>query len=202
MLDAIETPPDAEFLYDESEPAGALRRRNLIRYLDLTWQSHPTVMLLSEAPGYRGTTITGVPFMSIRQLSARPGFVTGDADGDGFELPVAAGPEWEASSTTMWAALAGWRAHLPLLWGIYPNHPHLPGNLTSNRPPRPAEVRAGTPIAFHLAELFGISEIVAVGRKAQGALTLAGIEAPAIRHPAQGGARQFTEQLAALAPRA
>ena len=40
--------------------------------------------------------------------------------------------------------------------------------------------------------------MVAVGRKAQGALALAGIEAIAVRHPAQGGAKQFTEQLRAL----
>ena len=40
--------------------------------------------------------------------------------------------------------------------------------------------------------------VVAVGRKAQGALALAGIEAVAVRHPAQGGAKQFTEQVRAL----
>ncbi|MEK6344378.1 MAG: hypothetical protein V4737_11145, partial [Curtobacterium sp.] len=40
--------------------------------------------------------------------------------------------------------------------------------------------------------------VVAVGRKAQGALALAGIDAVAVRHPAQGGAAQFTAEMRAL----
>jgi hypothetical protein len=59
-------------------------------------------------------------------------------------------------------------------------------------------VRAGTPVAVEVARAFGVETIVAVGRKAQGALAAEGIEAPAVRHPAQGGARQFAEQVAAL----
>ncbi|MDO3699746.1 hypothetical protein Q3H92_18795, partial [Curtobacterium flaccumfaciens] len=61
--------------------------------------------------------------------------------------------------------------------------------------------RSGAPVALALLEALGGGErvrVVAVGRKAQGALGLAGIEATAVRHPAQGGAKQFTEQLRAL----
>ncbi|WP_327293488.1 hypothetical protein [Streptomyces sp. NBC_01198] len=47
-----------------------------------------------------------------------------------------------------------------------------------------------------LAEAFGITTFLAAGRKAQGALARAGIAATPVRHPAQGGARAFTEQLA------
>jgi len=43
------------------------------------------------------------------------------------------------------------------------------------------------------------TRLVAVGRKAQGALAENGIEALAVRHPAQGGAALFTAQVKALA---
>jgi hypothetical protein len=63
---------------------------------------------------------------------------------------------------------------------------------------RLAEVRAGTPVALVLAETFGIETIAAVGRKAQGAMASVGVEAPALRHPAQGGALIFAAQLREL----
>jgi predicted Fe-Mo cluster-binding NifX family protein len=59
-------------------------------------------------------------------------------------------------------------------------------------------VREGAPVALELIRELGVETIVAVGRKAQGALAEAGIEAPAVRHPAQGGARMFADQLLSL----
>ena len=69
------TPPDAEFLYDAGTPDGALRLANLRRYLEL--RAGATTLLVGEAPGWRGATVTGVPFMSVRELTARPGLLTG-----------------------------------------------------------------------------------------------------------------------------
>ena len=79
-----------------------------------------------------------------------------------------------------------------------PRHPFVGTDRLTNRTPRPAEVRNGAPVTLALLEVLGATRVIAVGRKAQGALALAGIDAVAVRHPAQGGATQFTEQLAAL----
>ncbi|WP_176725098.1 MULTISPECIES: uracil-DNA glycosylase [unclassified Streptomyces] len=197
LLRALPAPPDAEALYGPGG-AGPLRRRNLLRYLDLMREVGPKVLLVAEAPGYRGTTVTGVPFMSVRQLTAKPGLITGRPEGDGFEAPDRPAFDREASSAAVWGALASWQGRKPLLWGIYPHHPHAPGDPHTNRTPRASEIAAGAPIALALAAAFGITSLVAVGRKAQGALAAGGLTAPAIRHPAQGGARIFAAQLAAL----
>jgi hypothetical protein len=203
-LDALARPgaggasDDAEFLYAPGTASGALRRRNLEHYLNLMGEVGPRVLLLAEAPGYRGMSVSGVPFTSARELAARPGPITGRDEGDGFEMPEHPDAAWEASSGIVWRALASWRGPLPLLWGVYPNHPFVRGNRLSNRAPRPAEVRAGTPVALVLAETFGIETIAAVGRKAQGAMASVGVEAPALRHPAQGGALIFAAQLREL----
>lgn len=201
LLRALPAPDDAEFLYGPA-PDGRLREHNLRRYHELTAASMavggPRVMMVGEAPGYRGHAISGVPFTSVRQLTARPGLITGAAQGDGFALPDRPSAGWEQSAAIVWRALAAWHGPLPLMWAIYPHHPHEPGRTATNRPPRATEVSAGAPVALALAEAFGITAFLAVGRKAQHALARAGIEATPVRHPAQGGAHAFTEQLAAF----
>ena len=56
----------------------------------------------------------------------------------------------------------------------------------------------GSPEFIRLREHFWIETIAAVGRKAQGAMASVGVEAPALRHPAQGGALIFAAQLREL----
>lgn len=205
-LDAVPVADDAEALYDPSTPAGRLRRENLSRYLDHVGTGADT-LLVAEAPGWRGMTNTGIPFTSMRELGSL-GF-------DALEPPEPTAP-WEASSRVVHAALQDWSGPLPVAWAIFPHHPFVAPDRSTNRTPRPAEVRAGAPVALALLEALrrsgpadggsvgrdGAAErpvrVVAVGRKAQGALALAGIDAVAVRHPAQGGAAQFTEQVRAL----
>lgn len=187
-LDAVPVEPDAEALYDLGSAEGRLRRSNLQRYLERFGPAADT-LLVAEAPGWRGMTNTGIPFTSMREL------------GPGYSAPPQPTAPWEASSRVVHAALEGWRGALPVAWAIFPHHPFVAPDRLTNRTPRPAEVRSGAPVALALLEALGGVDrvrVVAVGRKAQGALALAGIEAIAVRHPAQGGATQFTEQLRAL----
>lgn len=187
-LDAVPVEPDAEALYDLGSAEGRLRRSNLQRYLERFGPAADT-LLVAEAPGWRGMTNTGIPFTSMREL------------GPGYSAPPEPTAPWEASSRVVQAALSDWTGPLPVAWAIFPHHPFVTPERLTNRTPRPAEVRSGAPVALALLEALGGVErvrVVAVGRKAQGALALAGIEAIAVRHPAQGGATQFTEQLRAL----
>lgn len=191
-LDQVPADDDAERLYDPAD--GALRRANLDRYLQAVAPATDTV-LVAEAPGWRGMTNTGVPFTSIRELTDPDGLYR-DVP---FALPAAPTAPWEASSRVVHAALRDWHGPLPVTWAVFPHHPFVAPTRLTNRTPRPAEVRAGAPVALALAEAMGARRFVAVGRKAQGALAAAGIDAVAVRHPAQGGAALFTAQLAALA---
>ena len=198
LLDAVPVAPDAEAIWDPSTPGGALRRRNLERYLGLV--AGADTALIAEAPGWRGATVTGVPFVSMRELTARPGPITGAPDGDGFAVPDGPAPLWEASSAVVRASLSTWGRPLPVSWPVFPHHPFRAGEPASNRTPRPAEIRAGAPVALELLAALGIRRVVAVGRKAEGALADAGVTAIPVRHPAQGGAARFAAGLAALAP--
>ena len=186
MIREVPAPDDAGLLFGHDD-AGRMRERNLRRYLE---RPHAPILLLGEAPGWRGMTVTGVPFTSVREVEA--GVLPG------LELPAAPQAPWEASSRVFWETMGKWRGPLPLSWPVYPHHPFVAGLPQTNRTPRSSEVRVGGPVADELIRALGIETVVAVGRKAQGALAEAGIEAPAVRHPAQGGARMFTEQLLAL----
>ncbi|MBF4605390.1 uracil-DNA glycosylase [Curtobacterium sp. VKM Ac-2884] len=192
-LDAVPVEADAEALYDLGSAEGRLRRSNLQRYLEELGPAADT-LLVAEAPGWRGMTNTGIPFTSMRELGT-------DRFGDDYLVPPEPTAPWEASSRVVQAALSDWAGPLPVAWAIFPHHPFVAPDRLTNRTPRPAEVRSGAPVALALLDALGGVDrvrVVAVGRKAQGALALAGIEAIAVRHPAQGGAKQFTEQLRAL----
>jgi uracil-DNA glycosylase len=125
-----------------------------------------STILVGEAAGYRGARVSGVAFTSERQL-------TGD------------GPS-EASATIVHRVLCelGIEDDV-LLWNVVPTHP---GTERSNRRPTRAEIEASRPF---LTELTPGRRVVAVGRLAAEVL-----DAPYVRHPAHGGAREFAEGLA------
>src|SRR3954465_15617556 len=104
-----------------------LLRERLERYLDE--RARAPVMLVAEAPGYRGTRVSGIPLTSERQL-------TGE------------GPA-EATATIVRRVLDELGAASEvLLWNIVPTHP---GNERGNRAPRASEVAGGLPFALELA---------------------------------------------------
>lgn len=75
--------------------------------------------------------------------------ITGDPDGDGFEIPACPPALWKASSTVVWRTVAALRGALPMFWPVYPNHPHEPGRPATKRPPRAAEIAAARPSPSH-----------------------------------------------------
>jgi uracil-DNA glycosylase len=125
-----------------------------------------STIIVGEAAGYRGARVSGIAFTSERQLTG-------------------SGPS-EASATIVHLVLCelGIEDDV-LLWNVVPTHP---GTERSNRRPKRAEIEASR--AF-LPELTRGRRVVAVGRIAADVL-----DAPYVRHPAHGGAREFATGLA------
>ena len=123
------------------------------------------ILLVGEAPGYRGARISGIPFTSERQLTG-------------------SGPA-EATATIVHRVLAELGVEDDvLLWNVVPTHP---GTDASNRAPTRAEIRGARRSPTSLRAGGGC---VAVGRVAHGALGGA-----YVRHPSHGGATAFTAAL-------
>jgi hypothetical protein len=117
----------------------AVRRARLLEYLEE--HAGACVLLVGEAPGYRGARISGIPFTSERQLTGR-------------------GPA-EATATIVQRMLADVELDV-LCWNVVPTHP---GTATSNRRPTRAEIEASRSF---LEELMHGRRVVAVGRLAAG----------------------------------
>ena len=150
-------------------PRAPLLRKRLAEYLER--RAAADVLLVGEAPGYRGTRVSGVPFTSEWQLTG-------------------AGPA-EATATIVHRVLTelGLEERV-LLWNVVPTHP---GTESSNRMPTRSEVAAGLDFA---ACLTAGRTVVAVGRIAERALGV-----PGLRHPSHGGAGQFRAGLIELRDR-
>ena len=142
-----------------------VRRARLAGYL--SERAAAPILLVAEAPGYRGTRVSGIPLTSERQLTG-----TGPA---------------EATATIVHRVLAelGLEDEV-LLWNVVPTHP---GTSTSNRPPTRVEIEAS---ASFLAALARGRRVIPVGRVAH-----ARLGGCYVRHPARGGASAFRDGLAA-----
>jgi uracil-DNA glycosylase len=148
--------------YRLGERANLLTRR-LADYLAA--RADAPLLLVGEAPGYRGARVSGLPFTSERQLTG-------------------AGPS-ETTATIVRAALRELELEeATLCWNVVPTHP---GTETSNRRPTRAEIEAARRFLDPLARG---RRVVAVGR-----LAAAVTGAPYLRHPSHGGARAFRDGL-------
>jgi uracil-DNA glycosylase len=151
--------------YRDGERANLLRRR-LSEYLRA--HAEAPILLVGEAPGYRGARVSGIPFASERQLTG-------------------IGPA-EATATIVRETLR--RLGLAgdvLCWNAVPTHP---GTERSNRRPTAAEVVGARPFLDRLAAR---RQVIAVGRVAAAATGAA-----YVRHPSHGGRDAFAAGLARL----
>jgi uracil-DNA glycosylase len=147
-----------------------LRRGRLAAYLRS--RADARIVLVGEAAGYRGARVSGLPFVSERQL-------------------IGTGPA-EASATIVQRVLRelGLDEDV-LLWNLVPTHPHRPGEPESNRRPTRREVADSRPFLEALAGSGPSNRLVlGIGRLAQRELG-----GPYIRHPSHGGSAEFRATL-------
>jgi uracil-DNA glycosylase len=178
--------------------ANARRLHNLLLYWQNMVSLRPRILLVGEAPGYRGCRLTGVPFTNQAILSQPHGDLPLFGEENGFVIPGdSSSVGREASATIVWQVIHELERP-PLLWNAFPFHPFRRGNPRSNRRPLMAELSVGLPILTQLVQLFEIQQVVAVGNTAAQALARAGLSAIRIRHPSHGGKQAFTKGLLAI----
>ena len=161
---------------------------NLRHYLTAMQQERPTLLLVGEAPGYKGCGITGIPFSSGKLfqqvdhpfLKKLRNFLI---------LPKI---ESENTASMVWRYLAE-REITPLFWNACPFHPHPAGNRQKNRAPNRSEVAAGIHYLQAMVQLFRPQQIAGVGHAGTNCARQAFPEREVcyIRHPSYGGKIDF-----------
>ena len=157
-------------------------RYNLENYLLHVAKHGSGIMLVGEAPGYRGCQLTGIPFTDEKQLISPDNYF---GLGKWKRHPDTSDTS-EISANVIWEGLRNTKI-IPLMWNAFPFHPYKAGNIQSNRKPTQAEIDFGLQQLQILCEMFNIdsSNIYAIGRTAQKQLKLN--DDHYIRHPANGG---------------
>ncbi len=187
-----------EYAYDIAN--NEIRRQNLRLYLGHISRLKPNTMLVMEAPGYRGCRLTGVPVTSRKiLLEGAPEFdIFGsdagyrDVDEAGFEDIYG-----EQTATIVWNTLAELNV-LPFIWNTFPFHPCKLGIPRSNRKPRRSETEKSGVFLREAMEIMRIQRVIAVGNVAFETLEKIGIHCDKVRHPAQGGKKEFVAGLQQL----
>lgn len=171
---------------DRDRPdAVAVRRSNLESYI-LDRRSAPSVVLLAEAPGPWGCRFSGVPITSEAQLLT-PAFPI-----DGRQSSLGAEPMTEYSAGIYWRILQPYHEDV-FTWNAVPYHPFNTDEPMSIRTPRISEIKRFLPVTQAVLDAVQPRKVVAVGRKAERALSELGVTCTYVRHPSQGGATLFEQ---------
>lgn len=189
-LSKTTAPKDARNLWDFSNDGNAIRRKNLEGYFNAMQKLKPKVLLVGEAPGYRGCGRVGMPFSSEKLVLTHSFFENRKVFGiENTDMPIA-----EASASIVWKTFDSLDFY-PLMWATYPFHPHKAGDIQTNRAPRPEEVVLGKEFLSDIMKIYNIKHVIAVGRVAEKSLSEMGIAHHAVRHPSHGGATAFAQGL-------
>lgn len=182
---------------DFSTDAPTLRAKHLRCYLEQRLKT-TRLVLVAEAPSWRGAKFTGIAMTSERiLLDEHP-----DVPASAVMLPIGqrtssekhfARSLAEQTATIVWSKLLdrGFRSDEFVLWNAFPCHPHEAGNPRSNRRPRLDELKVTADVLPSLLALLGQPRVVAVGKVAETALCRLRVPARTVRHPAKGGTTEF-----------
>lgn len=177
-------------LYLGDSRESLIRRENLKLYLEKMSKLNPLILLLGEAPGYKGCRLTGIPFSSERVLNKNDFFRN-----QNFECVNEINAlESEISATIVWNELANY-SDKPLIWNIFPFHPHRSNDIKTNRTPTKKELTLGKEYLKQLLVIFDIKKVIALGRKSESQISDLGLDFIYVRHPANGGKNKFLNGL-------
>lgn len=192
--------------HDMDTDAPEIRRRQLRTYLTDRLNS-AKYLCIAEALGYQGGHFTGIAMTSERILlghQMKLHSIPSDGAFRKLEPVRTSRPQIidkgfsEPTATIMWKALyaLGLDPFEVVLGNALAWHPFDPEKgMLSNRTPTDSELEAGIPALEAFFELFPSAKVIAVGKKSEYCLERLGIKYIEVRHPANGGAPKFRNQM-------
>lgn len=188
--------------FDFSPQASEIRSIHLANYLKM--RPCPRFILVGEALSFQGGRFSGIAMTSERQLLSDSMNLI--FKGEKQRTSHCLASDKKTVSEQGFSENTGsivWKTMMPLLppadwmtWNIFPFHPHRSGEFLTNRLPREDEIQMGLDFfKKHFTRFFPQSVLVSVGKTPSQALSMAGYQTFLVRHPANGGARLFADQM-------
>ncbi len=218
LMSLLESSPESDSVFnpwydvdpenDLSEESPKIRHRQLRQYLNERRRSAKYV-LVGEALGYQGGHFSGMAMTSERILLNKLTHkgIRAEHVFTGIEPQRTSKPVVKADGFTEPTATIAWGTMLDLgidpydfvIWNTFAWHPWNPkkGRL-SNRRPTDQELSFGFGALATFMQVFDGCTVIAVGKIAGANLVGIVDKIHDVRHPANGGAGQFREQVAAL----
>ncbi|MCB5188873.1 uracil-DNA glycosylase [Methylobacillus caricis] len=163
-----------------------VRRRNLTSYLEAVEKLKTDTIWMGRDLGYRGGRRTGLALTDEQRLSLFAQLYPGALPQKATKGPVIA----ERTATEIWNILTR-LAQPPLLWNVFPFHPHEPGNPLTNRRFTSRELAMVSELNHSLISWLDIKRIICIGQDAAAYAKSLGLEVDCVRHPSYGGIADF-----------
>ncbi len=195
--------------HDIGNEAPKIRFNNLTQYLKQ--RENAKYLLIAEALGYQGGHFSGIAMTSERQLLS---------DNETMFEKIFKGPKQrtscslklsnkglnnlsqngfaEPTGTIVWNTLSSLMGDTYnwINWNTYPFHPYKSEGILTNRTPSKKEVEEAEYFLSEFLKAFGEGkEIIAIGNYSELVLTKLNKKFIKVRHPANGGAGKFKNQV-------
>lgn len=173
--------------------AASLRRRSLRSYLASVEALGVDTIWMGRDLGYRGGRRTGLALTDEQHLRAVAGLYPGADTVKATLGPIVA----ERTAAEIWSVLSELDVP-PLLWNVFPFHPHEAGDPFTNRKFTTKELSVVDELNAELVGWLGIRRIIAIGQDAAGYGAQFGAPVECVRHPSYGGTTEFREGMRRL----
>ena len=163
-----------------------VRKRNLRKYLQSIVDLGSDTIWMGRDLGYRGGRRTGLALTDEERLNLFAKLYPGSVPEKATKGPIVA----ERTATEIWNILS--RLEMPpLLWNVFPFHPHELNSPMTNRRFTTSELANVSDLNHELVTWLKIKKIICIGQDAATYAKSLGLEVECVRHPSYGGTKDF-----------
>lgn len=164
----------------------SIRKSNLENYLLALEEAGTETIWLGRDLGYRGGRRTGLALTDEVHLP----FLSQYFNGKQFNQATQGERVSERTAIEIWNFIRK-IPETPLLWNVFPLHPHLSDDEFTNRKFTNSELSKIEHLNAELIDWFKIKKIIAIGADANKFAKRFNLHLEQVRHPSYGGTNEF-----------